>query len=105
MTEQEILEDDKLIAEFMEYYFHAGKFYKKGAKTLGQWFSIPKYNISWDWLMPVWCRIRDLRFKEMKHEFEHADIKQNCAHAICYRDIQSAYYEIVNAIKWYNTTK
>ena len=84
MTEQEILEGNSLIENFMGYLIH-------------------RKHVEWNDLMPIWFKIRDLRFKEVKHEFEHADIKQNCAHAICYRDIQSAYHEIVNAIKWYNT--
>lgn len=110
MTEQEILHNG-LIAEFMGFTVYHKRYPKNhgiGAPEAEYKDCIlekTKYHSDWDELMPVWFKIRDLKFKEVKYEFEHADIKQNCVHAICYRNLQSAYHEIVNAIKWYNTIK
>lgn len=66
ITAEQILESNKLIAEFMEistcsdihhmddkcYYFGVDGYLKAGEA---------KYNTSWDWLMPVVEKIKSLR--------------------------------------------
>jgi len=66
MTQQEIIEGNKLIAEFMGFLFDESKtddhkFYSES--TQGGWTSKryvnPKYHSSWDWLMPVVEKINE----------------------------------------------
>lgn len=77
MTPEQIIEGNKLIAEFMGYegYFLLGSskppsrieiikryFKQHGVNPSEYWLSsqryIPYYNSSWDWLMPVWFKIQ-----------------------------------------------
>lgn len=87
MTEQEILDGNKLIAEFM------------GLR--GNWlFNIreAKYHSSWDWLQPVakkaaeYIRVDDTGFNWQK----------NIYHAIKTFDINEVWEKTVDFIKWYN---
>ena len=81
-------ENNKLIAEFMEY---------PELGTEGD-FSYLKYHTSWDWLMPV-----------VESIFERLDSRDDSANEIkkgmlvCSRD--NTYKAVVEFIKWYNQNK
>jgi hypothetical protein len=52
MTDQEILEGNMIIADFMGYYYLASAFYPKITRGNG-WFKHAKYHFDWNWLMGV----------------------------------------------------
>lgn len=63
------------------------------------------YDNSWDLLMPVWFKFRDLKVSEELHN-QHLGLKYYIANAICYGqsgDYISAHSKLVEAIIWYNT--
>jgi len=55
--------------------------------------------------MPAWYRFVDLRFTDPMHHLKHSELKSTVGLAILYGDIQLAFSNLVEAIKWYNTTK
>ena len=64
-----------------------------------------KYHRDWNKLIDVWFKFRDMRFPEVKHQFEHGEFKQLISHSICYSSIDETYRTLVDAISWYNSTK
>ena len=76
------MEDNKLIAEFMDLRSTGMSIYKE---------SEYKYHESWDWLMPAVTKIAPLT--------EHGIKIEN------YETIQSAYSFVVEFIKEYNDEK
>lgn len=58
------------------------------------------YHKSWDDLMPVWYKFRDLKFDD----FAQTAFNNYCAriaHALAYEDIQNVHYKLTLGIKWY----
>ena len=114
MTKKEILENNKLIIEFMSIGFAKGYtsdsrnpgylFDKKPQYNPDIWatliYSIPnvEYHKSWDWLMPVIEKISKLKLTENVYWI-----------AVCHRHIntpfQIIYDSIIEFIKWYNLNK
>jgi hypothetical protein len=83
--ENELLENNKLIAEFMEY---------PELGTEGD-FSYLKYHTSWDWLMPL----VESCFERLDSNDHSADeIKRQLL--VCNR--RGIYKAVVEFIKWYN---
>ncbi len=84
----ELRENNKLIAEFMNY---------PDLGTEGD-FSYLKYNTSWDWLMPV-----------VESCFERLDSKDSSADEIKRQllvcNLRGVYTSVVEFIKWYNENK
>jgi|SRR6185312_15737930 len=94
MKENEILEGNKLIAEFMGAVFAETQINIPSKD--GQWYFIEdlKYNYSWDWLMPVVEKIKKYWFDD------------NCeAHKVCSLSIVTPIEEVwgvvVEFIKYY----
>jgi hypothetical protein len=124
MLENEILEGNKLIAEFMgaiadtgetEGWFGGIMFPHGYDRTLAL-----KYNSSWDWLMPVIAKVTKLiREKQYIPIGKHEEYSVQCnayeeqwrklfdyqAYSFFIADIESVYKAIVEFIKWYNNTK
>jgi hypothetical protein len=104
MTESEYTERNELISDFMDlrssddYHIHPTP--ARGVCRA----QFLQYHHNRNWLHRVWERFRDLRWDDnAKAELEHADFKQNIAHCLCYRDIDSAFQSIVSGIQWYNS--
>ena len=118
----EILEGNKLIAEFMELKpTEWGGMYSVSQdhctcrestpeKALNGFASIAKYHESWDWLMPAVEKIENL-----ETEYSVTISKHTCEiHNILVKDIdvniykvedsknKATYIAIVEFIKWYN---
>jgi len=113
----EILEGNKLIAEFMEYMFLDDFNYPENNETgwyneLGNCVGIElKFHSSWDWLMSVVEKIELIIVDELKIE---EDITINGTS--CYipaidksitklSKINATYEAVVEFIKWYNLQK
>lgn len=74
MTEKEILEGNKLIAEFMECELNRNKYhipqhiqyssFNGGSMTCDFLITMLKYHKSWDWLMSVVDKIENIELKE-----------------------------------------
>lgn len=106
MTEKQkpIDDNNELIAIFdgwEPFDFGGDATFKKN----GSWLYLRglKYNSDRNWLHSAWEKFRDLKFDEYsKRDFEHAELKLNIAHWICYGNIDTAYQAIVSGIQWYN---
>lgn len=92
------------------------KTYYDTNQLIGEWMGIepsiigdiklwPQYHKDWNRLMEAWIRFRDLRFPEVKHQFEHGEFKDLISHSICYSTIEETYRILVNGINWYNLPK
>jgi len=91
MTQKEILEGNRLIAEFVG---NTSTLWTK------RWFvsdySVMKYHSSWDWLIPCIGKI--------SNECEEPEELDNLKYALLSNDIKTAWFEVVEFIKWYNDT-
>ncbi len=110
MTEQQIIDNNKLIAEFMEakpnlytldkdgsrnyfYEIHCGNIYEKAIKPKGM-----PFHTDWNWLMSVMKKIRHTEITM----FDYGKRKFWIHNALAEADIEKVYIEIVKFIKWYN---
>ena len=84
--ENELLENNKLIAEFMEY---------PDLGTKGD-FSYLNYHTSWDWLMPVVEKILDISFQDEGDPEDFYSIRD------CIPDRNHTYKAVVEFINQYN---
>ncbi len=92
-------ESNKLIAEFMgEEIGHADT--TCGLILFNRVWTRPKYNNSWDWLMPVIDKIFNIPL--LNGYFQIKYIKESLSLSV---DIESTYNEVIDYIKWYNLNK
>ena len=112
MKENEILEGNKLIAEFMEWrmlngscmtpYEDAGML--NGGETSICRFEFLKFHSSWDWLMPVVEKIQ-IKFDEVIIRYKTCVIYMGSKRAIEKVEdstIKATWLAVVEFIKWYN---
>lgn len=97
----ESLEDDKLIAEFLELKKSPNReafLYQKG------WYGYKEFlfHSSWDWLMPAWKKFISLTFESVSERHYHNQVKQIAIKSLSDADIDNFFKDIVMAIKWYN---
>lgn len=127
ITDNEVIKMNTLFAEFMgvveqetsynSYGFPARLWYTANGLFRTDTFSVPgkslrlfcelaKYNTSYDWLMPVWYKFRDLKFGPGDEIFQHGHL---CA-AISFQIISGgpspseACKLLAEGIRWYNST-
>lgn len=119
MTNEEIIEGNKLIAKFM-----GGKFRKsKDKNTLNKYFDLKDkgyfyyeneicYHASWDWIMPVVEKIESFGFytnilsadnDNKKHAMHITLVNEEEQYSLWYESkILAVYKAVVEFIKWYN---
>ena len=80
MTKEQIIEGNKLISQFMGETIDTSKWGENWAKILDLEIGdkTPKYNESWDWLMPVIEKIESLNDDKVKKIYVSIDGKK-CA--------------------------
>ena len=61
-----------------------------------------RYEKSWDLLMPVWYKFRDLKFDEETPMKLHLNYVTRLAQDIAYGTIEEVHHNIHIAIQWYN---
>ncbi len=87
-------EKTRLIAEFDGWDYENMSDYRRR-----------QFSTSYDWLIPVWHKFRDLRFEDLKHEFSHSNIKNMIRQELTIGTAWDLFNELAEAIEWYNTTK
>ena len=113
MSEQEIIEGNKLIAEFMGIRITKSKYGCNHPLVTCSYpdYSNLKYHSSWDWLMPVVSKIGKMYEDLVKNAYKTKttisyDIDSTYADVICRNvtiDIGHLFERVVAFIKWYNT--
>lgn len=115
MTQEQITEGNRLIAEFMGWRFNGTEFTAPPEfEVIIPFISQPRratslhcfkttlfkieelrFNVSWDALMPVIQKIGTI------DEF----LPEPLSNVTLYSTIEEVYKEVVSSIKWYNQTK
>lgn len=118
MSEKEIIEGNKLIAEFMDMEVHSvdeeegelwviTDLHRNGAFEER---TNACFHFSWDWLMPVWKKVIEVigvfcipNNNHYKLWIEKADeIKNSIVNEV---DVKKAATQIARLIQWYNSNK
>lgn len=115
MTQEEIIEGNKFIADFMggkwvtdmSSHEFGGFMELKNPKDL--YFcdtTLLKYHSSWDWLMPVIAKIMALNLQESNDlcQREPSFYIRPIRNVLCGIDIEETWLAVVKFIKWYNNT-
>jgi len=122
MTQEEILEGNKLILNFMNvrpksvisniYYWNDAPFYYTSEdteeKVMRNIVGYSKYHSSWDWLMPVYTKINKYIIEKCLTDFvfakETEELHLNLWISLeDYSDTPIALWKsIIKYIKWYN---
>ncbi len=95
MKDKEIIEGNKLIAEFMEVKIGVDTYmYRPGVTDLLREDHL-SYHSSWGWLMPVAKKIQKLEIEEFKR-------KKPVMNALFDIQIETLWDYTIEFIKWYN---
>jgi len=67
--------------------------------------STARFNKSYDWLMPIWFRFRNLEIeiKGANYKDVYRKIKEAFRKGLTSYDIEGAYNDAAMAVKWYNS--
>lgn len=95
--DQHVKSDNEIIAEFMGLDFSQ---YQSVS-----YFTLPIYDLSWDWLMPVVQKFRLLRINDEDQQDIHIDHCDHITRALGMVDAKEAHKLLVSGIKWYNLIK
>jgi hypothetical protein len=92
----EIIEGNKLIAEFMgERVIKEPYFDNKLPVISGEdGYKQTKYHTSWDWLMPVIEKIKNSYYLYIQYEMVESEL--------CKLEIKATWLAVVEFLKWYN---
>jgi hypothetical protein len=112
MSEQEIIEGNKLIADYMgEAIDVLGKFGQNWKKVIGDISPIPSYHESWDWLMPVVSKIESDGYDFFMQPLECTIIDSEGyevaidTHMGISTNIEGIWNCVIKFIKWHNALK
>jgi len=125
MTDKEILEGNRLIAEFMGYVYNdvpKGNPHNVGSgitktNNMGDdyYFSFPenellnfpypKYHEDWNWLMPACAKFDNLSMSSRSKEKRYERSCDTIDWAVTCYEILPAFEALVDGIKWYNQNK
>lgn len=106
MTQQEIFEGNKLIAVFMGWELsNRGHKYNKYLPPYGYVKAHPnylKFNLMWDWLIPVVQKIADINSNIFEKETDAWMSYYGLDSLLMYQPIERIFEEVVIIIKEYN---
>ena len=107
MTEQEIIDNNRIIAEFMgakpcKQHPNTQLFLtiKDNKNPSLQYWHLLKYHISWDWLIPV---IDKILSSEEYFEYKKTLGIYNSGVFVNTKFIKASFDSVVEFIEWYNT--
>lgn len=100
MTQEEIKEGNKLIAEFMECYVESQEYAIVDRIAVG--IEELQYDSSWDWLIPVVDKI--YMTDEYSKEYKYLGLIGN-NEIINTTFIETTFENAIEFIKWYNKQK
>lgn len=112
ISEKEIIEKNRIIAEFMEgvYCEHPSGYFSGEFGYMfykDRWYNEKNllYHSSWDWIMSACKKFDELNVSERDKERRSAyeDRCDDIDNAVSCYDILPAFNALVNAIQWYNT--
>ena len=90
LTEQEIREGKAALDKFM------------GEEIT--WRIDVSYHNSYDWLMPVWVKFRDIpAFNSCMPNVIKGQFESKVEYAVVYKPISEAFRALVSAVKWYDS--
>ena len=113
MEQKEIIEGNKLIAEFMGetgltkvkhlgYKIPVGRGKKSTVEATKLVPYVKSYSTLWENLMPVWIKFKSLQFTNVTARHYHKQICTSFGNGILSGDIKNAWADAVMAIKWHN---
>lgn len=120
MTPEEIIAGNKTIAEFMglkENPYDGGKTFGVDAfEKNGRWYAedwiIPKYERSWNELIPVVQKIKSLPIAEQDTEIRQkfteniaSILWEEIAHTLACVNIEMVWEKVIEFIEWHNKQK
>ena len=103
MNNPEILEGNKLIAEFMGKKIR-GNWVLVGDKYNGEYaVSLLKYNTDWNDLMHVWCKIRSKFWETCGYNEDFKLFKDDFLYGVFNGAIKVSFDVVVEMINYYTT--
>ena len=126
LNETDIVEGNRLIAEFMGFKQVRAKYYgkmtdKDGKRTYPAWRDLSgvfsdkrndiadyglQFHFSWDWLMPAYKKFNDMvEANEITHDYESSAWHDALEVYILKVNITEAHKCFSQLIKWYNQNK
>ena len=113
MENNEILEGNKLIAEFMglkKQGFGANEYFIDNGYRIVATSNGLQYHTSWDWIMPVVEKIEDDGYivyikQEICYIRNKTNSIKNLVYMCHYPKITAVFMVVVEFIKWYNENK
>jgi hypothetical protein len=101
--------DNVLIAEFMGAEWNPLRgCWRGGEGGIKQYLhnaSKVEFHASWDWLMPVWKKFREINLGNDYAQGVFNNYLAKIAHKIAWEEIKDVHYILVLGIKWYNSHK
>jgi hypothetical protein len=113
MTQEQINKFSASMAEFMGFENDGTTFIVFGFvnNKISAYKDDLKFHTSYDWLMPIWVKFRDLHPTiDMNDDIAHETIKYSryktsITYKLLHSTIEEVFEELGKAIEWYNTIK
>lgn len=88
---------------FIDYSKYRGSVFSSPNKSIPDFVNKSKFHKSYDWLLPVMFKFRDLG---LRHPI-HNNLTQKFFHHLCYEktSVEELFFQVVEAIDWYNENK
>ena len=109
MKTEEIIQNNKLIAEFMNLDVLYNKYVHHETALINK-VTLMKYHSYWDWLMSVIKKVRDLNYNsefesDLTITFESIFDIDYTFSEFMNNDTEGIYFRVIEFIKWYNENK
>ncbi len=109
LLKQKEIEDtedgNKVLAEFMGQHVTPNALRRNVVMGKSFYECELQYHSSWDWLLPVWIKFRDLKVDDFDY-IDHSYCVDHLKDLLFRSDSPSDFFpHLVEAIKWYNQTQ